>query len=76
MKKLVLSAFCGRIYDAELSKSNPNLMTTRRIDRTEEVKNVFLQWLDNQLEKGSKGIVIDYGDRELTWKVKEPENEI
>lgn len=48
-------------------------MTTRRIDRTEEVKNVFLQWLDNQLEKGSKGIVIDYGDRELTWKVKEVE---
>lgn len=70
MKKLVLTEF-GRIYDAELSKTNPNLMTRRRVDRTEEVRNIFLQWLDSKLEEGSKGFVIYFGNRKLSWEVIE-----
>lgn len=48
MKKLCVSAIANRIYDAYVSKKDPNLMLENgRTDRTDEVVNAAILYFRN-----------------------------
>lgn len=48
MKRLCVSAIANRIYDANISKKDPNLMLENgRTDRTDEVVNAAILYFRN-----------------------------